>query len=103
MDRTLTGNNETEISVAEARHDLARWVHQAESGKPVKITRRGKTVAVIVAAQDYAASQQAKPRKGWMDMVLEWRARTGGVELSHEEIDSWRDRNPGRPPWTLEK
>ena len=38
-----------EIPIAEAKNSFARLVHQAEQGEPVHLTRRGKTVAVILS------------------------------------------------------
>lgn len=40
-------------SIAEARNRLPRLVHEAESGRPVGLMRRGHAVAVVVAADDY--------------------------------------------------
>ena len=35
-------------SIAEARSSLPRLIREAESGKPVELTRRGQPVAVLV-------------------------------------------------------
>lgn len=40
-------------SIAEARSSLPRLVREAESGKPVELTRRGEPVAVLVGRQHY--------------------------------------------------
>ena len=42
----------TTYSIAEAPDQLSRVVHQAEEDGPVELTRRGKTVAVVVSADD---------------------------------------------------
>lgn len=47
----------SEYSIAEARDHLARIVHEVESGGPVRLTRRGKPVAVIVAILEYERLQ----------------------------------------------
>ena len=39
------------VSIAEAKAHLSKLVDQAEAGDPVCITRRGKPVAQIVAAE----------------------------------------------------
>jgi prevent-host-death family protein len=39
------------VSIAEAKAHLSKLVEQAEAGDPVCITRRGKPVAQIVAAE----------------------------------------------------
>ena len=40
-------------SIAEARDQLARLVHQAEKGVSVELTRRGKAVAVLVLMSEF--------------------------------------------------
>lgn len=40
-------------SIAEARNNLPSLVKQAESGKPVELTRRGESVAVLIGRQQY--------------------------------------------------
>ena len=40
-------------SIAEARSSLSRLIREAESGKPVELTRRGEPVAVLVGRQHY--------------------------------------------------
>jgi prevent-host-death family protein len=37
-------------SIAEARNDLSHVVREAEAGRPVTLARRGRPVAMIVAA-----------------------------------------------------
>jgi prevent-host-death family protein len=37
-------------SIAEARNDLSNVVREAEAGRPVTLSRRGRAVAVIVPA-----------------------------------------------------
>ncbi|TMI98594.1 MAG: type II toxin-antitoxin system prevent-host-death family antitoxin [Alphaproteobacteria bacterium] len=39
------------VSIAEAKAHLSKLVEQAEAGDPVCITRRGKPVAQIIAAE----------------------------------------------------
>jgi prevent-host-death family protein len=47
-------------SIAEARNQLARIVHDAEKGQFVELTRRGKPVAVLVSAHEYERLCAAK-------------------------------------------
>lgn len=49
-------------SIAEARSNLPNLVREAESGRPVELTRRGEPVAVLVGRRDYerlAASRRS--------------------------------------------
>ncbi len=86
-----------EYSVAEARDRLAELVHEAERGRPIRITRRGKPAAVLVSEDQFQrVHEPASRRLG--DVILAWRRKYGGVELSDEEIKGWRDRSVGRVP-----
>ena len=40
-------------SIAEARHNLAAIVHEAERQSPVALTRRGEPVAFLLSVQEY--------------------------------------------------
>ena len=42
-----------QYSIVQARDHWAKIVHAVEKGKPVELTRRGKTVAVLVSARDF--------------------------------------------------
>jgi prevent-host-death family protein len=42
-----------QFSVAEARNRLTELIHRAEDDGPVRITRRGKPVVVLVSERDY--------------------------------------------------
>lgn len=42
-----------EYSIAEARDHLSGLIHSVETGRPVKLTRRGRPVAVLVSERDY--------------------------------------------------
>lgn len=86
-----------EYSVAEARDKLARLVHEAEHGRPVRITRRGKPVAVLISQADYLRVH-GRSRTGLGHAILAWRAKYDGIDLSDREIADWQDRSTGRVP-----
>ena len=44
---------EREYSVAEARNQLAALIHDVEAGNPVRITRQGQPVAVLLSEGQY--------------------------------------------------
>ena len=54
-------------SIAAARNNLSGLVHEAEQGHPVRLTRRGKPVAVLISTEQY--ERLSKPRK-----KIEWGA-----------------------------
>lgn len=83
-------------SIAEARDNLARIVHEAESGKTVKLTRRGKAVAVLLSQEEY---QQMRPAgKGFWKASQEFRAKHDlkALGFTDTEFEGLRDKSPGR-------
>ncbi|NEV64385.1 type II toxin-antitoxin system Phd/YefM family antitoxin [Thiorhodococcus minor] len=90
----------TETSIADAKTQLTRLIHQAERGEAVHITRRGKPVAVLLSEAEYARlrlSQGAMQPDFW-DLITEMRADPAfePVDWSKDEIDAWRDHRSVR-------
>jgi antitoxin Phd len=87
----------TQVSLSEARTQLSELVHQAEAGGPVYITRRGKPVAILLSAEEYRRLSGGQQRNFW-DEIQEWRAGASfdWPDLTPEEVNSWRDKSPGR-------
>ncbi len=50
-------------SIAEAKNNLSRIVHEAEEGQTVHLTRRGKLVAVLLSADEFnkVSAKQTSP------------------------------------------
>ena len=83
-------------SIAEARNRLPALVHEAERGCAVEITRRGKSVAVLLSEAEY--SRLTSGRGGYWEALQQWRAAVDWDELGDID-DVWadvRDRSPGR-------
>jgi len=84
-------------SIAEARNNLAKLVREAETGKQVALTRRGRAVAVLVGRGDYERLVSG-PRSFWEA----YRVFRREVDLARLAIDpesvfgAVRDRSPGR-------
>ncbi len=79
-------------SIAEARNNLARLVHEAEDGDPVHLTRRGLPVAVILSLAEYERMRAAGD--GLWDRLRRFRdtmeeteapAGRGGISWGGEE------------------
>lgn len=83
-------------SIAEARHDLARIVHELEGGGSVELTRRGEPVAVMLSLEEYRRLMEGK--SGFWDAYREFREardlRRLGIEA--EVFERVRDSSPGR-------
>lgn len=88
----------SEVSIAEARNTLTRLIHAAENGQVVRITRRGKPVAVLVSEDAYERLESAGANRDFWQAVEDWRAQAGfdWPELTPDEVDDWRDRSPSR-------
>ncbi len=88
----------SEASIAEAKNQLTRLIHQAEGGEPVHITRRGKPVAVLLSADQYTRLCQGKAHYNFWDLIVDMRSELefGSVDWTPEEVDSWRDQSSSR-------
>lgn len=89
------------FSIAEAKNQLTAIIHQAETGQPITISRRGKPVAVILSIAEYERLTQAKQLEPdiWSRLltVRQELAEAGAfADWSDEEICGWRDASPGR-------
>jgi prevent-host-death family protein len=87
----------TQYSIAQARDQLARLIHNVEKGETAELTRRGQRVAVILSAEAYDRLQN---KKNVWEAVQEFRAKHG-VDNWEEDLDidaifDVRDKSPGR-------
>jgi prevent-host-death family protein len=81
-------------SIAEARNQLPAIVHDAEKGRPVELTRRGKPVAVLMSFADYERLARARP--DFWKALQAFRERTDVTDLDVDGIFAGvRDRSPG--------
>ncbi len=86
-------------SVAEARGNFTMLIDEVQDGKSVRITKRGKPVAVLVSTVQYAnLEQRGKQKKGLWEAITRLRNQPGfvGVDLTDADIASLRDRSVGR-------
>ncbi len=81
-------------TIAAAKNNLPRLIHAAEAGDDIHITRHGRSVAVLISEERY--QQLFNTGKGVFQAILQWREQYGGIDLTDEEVDSWRDRSPAR-------
>lgn len=87
-----------ETSIAEAKAHLTHFIHRAEQGEMVRITRRGKPVAVLLSEDAYARLSKGQETSDFGTLVAEMRADPAfqPIDWTPEEIDAWRDRRPWR-------
>lgn len=81
-------------SIAQARHNLAALVHDVERLGPVEVTRRGQTVAMLVAAEDYERLRGRGP--SFWDALQRFRRDHALVDIDTGFWNDLRDRSPGR-------
>lgn len=85
-----------QVSIAEAKSNLPRLVHEVEGGSLVEVTRRGRPVAVIIAATEY--ERLDRRRHTWSDAYADWLAKYGPADDAFG--DPWagiREESSGRP------
>lgn len=84
-----------EIStIAQAKNQLPKLIHSAEAGEDIRISRHGKVVAILVSADRY--EQHFQSGEGVFQAMMQWRESQASLNLTDEEIESWRDRSPAR-------
>jgi len=88
-----------EYSIAEAKNQLPKIVHEVESEGAVQLTRRGRPVAVILSGFEYERLLRcAVPMGSLAETITQWRQEVRGAlpEPTEDEVSGWRDRSPGR-------
>lgn len=83
-------------SIAEARNHLAALIHEVEAGSPVRITRRGRPVAVLLSESQY--QRLTRVGQGFWDALEAFRASTPPEDLegTADAFEDVRDRSLGR-------
>jgi prevent-host-death family protein len=83
-----------DFSIAEAKSQFAHLVNQAELGNAVRITRRGRPVAVLMSKAEY--ERLSAPREGLsaFTVALRSQAAAAGIRLFDDaELGSLRDQS----------
>lgn len=60
-------------SIAAAKNNLSSLVHAAEQGHPVRLTRRGKPVAVLISTRQYERISKPRKKMQWDAVVIDTR------------------------------
>lgn len=83
-------------SIAEARANLPSIVDQAEAGKEVELTRRGKPVAVVVSLRtlERLRGERGQFGEAYRRFLKKHSLRDVGVD--DDLLESTRDREVGR-------
>ena len=78
--------DKTPIPMFEAKNKLPLFMHKAETEGPVFISRRNKTVGVILSIDEYNKLLLAKPKRTILEAAAEFRKNVDD-SLTDEEID----------------
>jgi prevent-host-death family protein len=92
----------SDVSIAQAKAHFAQLVQQAEAGEAVRITRRGKPVAMLVSPQRF--EQSKAPAEHWVAFSRAWRdtmQAQGHAFLNDAELQGLRAPASGRPDLDL--
>ena len=84
------------VPMYEAKNKLPLFMHQAETTGPVFISRRNKTVGVILSIDEYNKLVAAKPKRTILEAAAEFRKKVDDT-LTDEDIDrifNVRDETP---------
>lgn len=85
-----------EVSVAEARQNFARLIERARQGRPIRITRRGEPVAVLLSAAEYLALTGERPSLIEATRLVRERLDVESLGIGDEEVEGLRDGSAGR-------
>lgn len=79
-------------SVAAARDNLPKLLRMAESGTPVKISRRGKPVAVLLSLSHH---ERLLSRQNFIPAYQQWRV-SWDDDIEESSLEDLRDLGEGR-------
>lgn len=100
-------------SIAETKDNLPKYIHEAETGNDICITRHGKAVAMLISMERYKTVVAEEKDKGIYGAIMAWRTQLNNPELNtpdkqdvenktdsklwtDKEIDALRDKSPAR-------
>ncbi len=82
-------------SIAEARDQLARVVHEAEEGTLIELTRRNEPVAAVISMQEYQNFRQDK-EQFWDKLQRFLKKLSADEHIQTKDLKGLRDSSPGR-------
>jgi prevent-host-death family protein len=85
------------FSIADARAQLPKIIHNVETGDITQLTRRGKPVAVLLSLKEYEALL-SQGKGGLIQALSAFQALqlTDVEDIADKTVDNWRDKSTGR-------
>jgi prevent-host-death family protein len=84
----------SQFTISEAKNKLTAIIHSIEKGPSVKITRRGRPVAVLLSVKEYEVL--CRNRGSFWDALEGFRKKNMDVEISDLDFENLRDTSSGR-------
>ena len=85
---------ENQYTISEAKNRLPAIVHAVEKGPSVKLTRRGRPVAVLLSIKEY--EKLSCKHSGFWKALTMLRKEAADVGISEKDFEDLRDSAPGR-------
>ena len=85
-----------QYTIAEAKNQLSKVVHEAEGDGHVELTRRGKPVAVVLSFAEYQRLRQGPTRPLWQAIKEFREAHATDLDGLSGALDDLRQSDSGR-------
>ena len=85
---------ESKYTISEAKNRLPSIVHSVERGPSVKLTRRGRPVAILLSIKEY--EKLVRKNVGFWNALMDFRKQAGELGISDSDFEGLRDRSSGR-------
>lgn len=87
-------------SIAETKDNLPKYIHDAEDGEDICITRHGKAVAMLISVERYK-NKFSEVDDGLFNAIMSWREQLsyegeGEDLLNDDDISLLRAKGPAR-------
>lgn len=85
-----------EFSIVEAKNKLPSIIHYVEKGPYIKLTRRGKAVAVLLSIKEY--ERLSHGNSGFWEALSVFRRniKDKDIDISDKDFEGLRDHDAGR-------
>lgn len=80
--------------MTDAKNNHPKLVHPVKADEDIHISQHSKPVTALLSKKRYQRLSQ--PVNGVFLAIMEWREQHGGIDLTDEEVDSWRDTSEPR-------
>lgn len=86
----------SQLSISEVKNKLTAIIHDIENGGQVRVTRHGRTVAVLLSVNEY--ENLVGKKEGLWEKYLAFRSyiSESGLDMDDSVFDAVRDRSAGR-------